>query len=287
LTGRGLKVLFLSYGVGLHQQEVQFAVQCLQLHQPVEPESILVYTDTPHCFASLPAQVVEITSEQWRNWGGPRNFNHRRKILALDHALEAFGQPVLLLDGDTWLRQPLSILESRIGPRRGVMHIREGQISRVQSPLYDQLRQLLQSSAGQATLIPVDAWMWNAGVIGLHPEQRSLLQEVLRLTDLLCEHSSLHILEQLAFSVVLSRNIQLQEAADVVFHYWPPYLHKPFRQRLPVIMTQASLLPESRQAAFLYSHRPRPGLGRRCKVICKRLLESIGLLRGYCRSNEW
>ena len=287
MTGSGLKVLFLSYGVGLHQLEVQFAVQCLQLHQSVEAERILVYTDTPQSFAQLPVQIVEITSEQWRNWGGPRNFNHRRKILALDHALKAFGQPVLLLDGDTWLRRSLSILESRIGPGRGVMHIREGQINLVQSPLYNQLRQLLQSTEGQAAHIPVDAWMWNAGVIGLHPEQCSLLQEVLRLTDLLCEHSSLHILEQLAFSIVLSRNIQLQEAADVVFHYWPPYLHKPFRQRLPDIMAQASLLPASHQAAFLYSHRPRPGLARRCKVICKRLLESVGLVRGYCRSNEW
>ena len=121
----------------------------------------------------------------------------------------------------------------------------------------------------------------------MHPDRRSLLQEVLRLMDLLCEDSSLHILEQLAFFFVLSRSISLQYTADVVFHSWPPYLHKPFRQRLPDIMAQVSLLPATHQAAFLYSHRPRPGLARRCKVICKRLLESVGLVRGYCRSNEW
>jgi len=282
-----MKTLLLSYGTGPHQLEVQYAVRCLSVHSPAASADVLVYTDTPATFNGLPATIVHITTSQWTNWGGPQNFNHRRKILALDHALSATGQPVLLLDGDTWLRRPLALLQERISPGCGVMHIREGQISAVQSPLYGQLRQLLTSENGQQSGIPVAAWMWNAGVIGLHPQQQPLLQEVLQLTDLLCRHSSLHILEQLAFSWVLSQRIDLREAADVVFHYWPPYLHKPFRSRLPAIMAQAASLPPAQQVPFLYTQRPRPGLARRGKVICKRLLEAVGLLRGYCRSNEW
>jgi hypothetical protein len=282
-----MKTLFLSYGTGPHQLEVQYAVRCLSVQSPAASADVLVYTDTPATFNGLPATIVHITSSQWTDWGGPQNFNHRRKILALDHALAATDQPVLLLDGDTWLRRPLSLLRDRIGPGCGVMHIREGQISAVRSPLYGQLRQLLTSENGRQSGIPVAAWMWNAGVIGLHPQQLPLLQEVLRLTDLLCRNSSLHILEQLAFSWVLSQRIDLREAADVVFHYWPPYLHKPFRNRLPAIMAEAASLPPAQQVRFLYAQRPRPGLVRRGKVICKRLLEAVGLLRGYCRSNEW
>ncbi len=282
-----MKTLFLSYGVGPHQSEVQYAVRCLAVHSPTTPADVLVYTDTPASFTALPATIVNIPTKQWTDWGGPQNFNHRRKILALDHALQDSDQPVLLLDGDTWLRRPLSSLHDRIRPGCGVMHIREGRISAVQSPLYHQLRQLLTSEYGRMSGIPVDAWMWNAGVIGLHPQQQPLLQEVLQLTDLLCRHSSLHILEQLAFSWVLCQRINLQESADVVFHYWPPYLHKPFRNRLPAIMAHAARLPAAQQVPFLYSQRPRPGLARRGKVLCKRLLEAVGLLRGYCRSNEW
>lgn len=287
LSGNQLKTLFLSYGTGLHQAEVKYAVRCLSVHSQLIPADVLVYTDTPAYFDGLPACVEYIPAAQWTEWGGAQNFNHRRKILALQRALQASAGPVLLLDGDTWLRKPLSLLCDRIAPGCGVMHIREGQIGSVQSPLYQQLRQLLQSPAGQGFGISLQSSMWNAGVIGLHPEDLPLLHEVLQLTDLMCQHSSLHILEQLAFSYVLSQRIHLSEAADVVFHYWPPYLHNPFRKKLPGLLTQVAAMPASRQVPFLYSHRPRPGLARRGKVICKRLLEGIGLLRGYCRSNEW
>jgi hypothetical protein len=280
--------MFLSYGTGPHQAEVEYAVRCLAAQDSGRvPEDVLVYTDTPQRFAHLATAIQYIPADQWRDWGGPQNFNHRRKILALNHALQATEQPVLLLDGDTWLRRPLSSLNSRIAPGCALMHIREGRISHVQSPLYQQLRELLLSDEGRQVGIPVDAWMWNAGVIGMHPADRPLLQEVLRLTDRLCQHSSLHILEQLAFSWVLSQQVQLNEAADVVFHYWPPYLHQPFRERLAAVLRTATGLPQEQQVPFLYSHRPRPGMSRRCKVLCKRLLESLGLLHGYCRSNEW
>ncbi|MFN9287625.1 MAG: hypothetical protein ACK6EB_06085, partial [Planctomyces sp.] len=116
------------YGTGPHQLEVQYAVRCLSVQSPAAPADVLVYTDTPATFNGLPATTVHITTSQWTDWGGPQNFNHRRKILALDHALAATGQPVLLLDGDTWLRRPLSLLRDRISPGCGVMHIREGQI---------------------------------------------------------------------------------------------------------------------------------------------------------------
>lgn len=280
-------VLFLSYGTGPHQDEVHFAIRCLQHMQALQHCRPVVYTDSVQRFRRLPVDIVEVSTSQWRDWGGPHNFNHRRKILALDQALQNSTDPVVLMDGDTYLRKPITQLADRIGPGRGIMHIREGQVSRVQSPLYQQLRQLLSNEAVQGCGIPTDAWMWNAGVIGLHPQQRPLLQQVLQLTDLLCQHSSLHILEQFAFSWILSQQIDLRPADDVVFHYWPPYLHKPFRQKLATVMSQGESLPASQQPAFYFSHRPRPTATRRCKVLVKRLLESLGLLHGYCRSNEW
>ena len=168
------------------------------------------------------------------------------------------------------------------------MHIQEGRVSGVQTPLYRKLHALLtQESTIQDLGISPDAWMWNAGVIGLHPDQLPLIEKVLEITDRLCAVSSLHILEQFAFSWVLQQHIELTEAADLVFHYWPPYLHKPFRKILPGLMQQAGALPFAERSKFLYRHRPRPGLLRRGKVIAKRVLQWLGVLRGYCRSNEW
>lgn len=284
-----MQVLLLSYGHGLHQQEVIFAVHSI-LHRGGQDATcqIVIYTDEPDVFAGLPVRVQLVTPQQWQEWGGPRNFNHRRKILAMQHLLKESGLPVVLVDGDTWFRGSLRSLAERIGPGRGVMHIQEGRVSVVQTPLYRNLHALLtQESTIQDLKIAPDAWMWNAGVIGLHPDQLALTDNVLQITDRLCAVSSLHILEQFAFSWVLQQHIQLTEAADIVFHYWPPYLHKPFRKILPGLMQQAAALPAEQRSAFLYGHRPRPGLLRRGKVVAKRVLQWLGALRGYCRSNEW
>lgn len=283
-----MKVLFLSYGIGPHQAEVEFAIHCLKVHAPeITATDVLVYTDTPNRFPTLPAVIHTVSSDQWQEWAGPKQFNHRRKILALDHALDANNQPILLLDGDTWLRGPLRILQSRIGPGRGLMHIREGQICRLRTQHFDSIRKLLLSPQGQQTNIPVEAWMWNAGAVGLHPNDRHLLQKVLSLTDLLCELSTLHISEQLAFSWILSQHIHLQAASDIIFHYWPPYLHKPFREKLSAIFKDADLLHDSQKARFFYSHRPRPSTADRCKTICKRIMVNLRLRDEYCRTNEW
>ncbi len=284
-----MQVLLLSYGHGLHQQEVIFAVHSI-LHRRGQdaPCRIVIYTDEPDVFAGLPVKVQLVTPQQWQEWGGPQNFNHRRKILALQHLLKESGSSVVLVDGDTWFRGSLQNLAARITPGRGVMHIQEGWVSGVQTPLYRNLHALLtQESTIQDLGISPDAWMWNAGVIGLHPDQLPLIEKVLEITDRLCAVSSLHILEQFAFSWVLQQHIELTEAADLVFHYWPPYLHKPFRKILPGLMQQAEALPFAERSKFLYRHRPRPGLLRRGKVIAKRVLQWLGVLRGYCRSNEW
>ncbi|MEI7702703.1 MAG: hypothetical protein WCK86_23105 [Planctomycetia bacterium] len=284
-----LRLLFLSYGQGLHQQEVICGVHSI-LHCGGSgiPFQIVVYTDEPEVFRDLPVKLHLVTPQQWRVWGGPKNFNHRRKILALQHLLKQSTDAVVLLDGDTWLRGSLQTLQERIAPGRSVMHIQEGRVSEVRTPLYKNLHQLLREERQIRDLgISADAWMWNAGVIGLHPSDLPLLDEVLVITDRLCEVSSLHILEQFAFSWVLQNRLQLSEAADLVFHYWPPYLHKPFRKLLPDLMQRATALPVEKRTGFLYRHRPRPGVFRRGKVVIKRMLQWLGILKGYCRSNEW
>ena len=129
--------------------------------------------------------------------------------------------------------------------------------------------------------------MYNAGVIGLDSTDASLLEDVLKLTDQLCEQSDLHVLEQFAFSYILARKTQLQEADDLVFHYWPPYLHDPFRENLDALFTEAREMSLPQRAEFLFANRPLPTWPRRGKVIVKRALQMAGIIRGRCRTNEW
>ena len=207
------------------------------------------------------------------------------------HALNLYQQPTVLVDGDTWFRKPASELFCRVGPGETVMHIREGSISEIRSPLMNSMSRLLGENAfnlnGKEVSIAASSDMWNAGVVGLHPDNAGLLEDVLALTDSLCERSDLHVLEQFAFSWLLSHRTNLREAADVVFHYWPPYLHQPFRAKLPEICEQSRDLSECDRPEFLYAHRPRPTFARRSKVVIKRIAQRLGLVRGYCRTNEW
>lgn len=62
--------------------------------------------------------------------------------------------------------------------------------------------------------------MWNAGVLGISPQDGPLLQRVLSLTDALYPRYPKHIIEQFAFSVVLQEAQNLHSAAPWVLHYW-------------------------------------------------------------------
>jgi hypothetical protein len=287
--------LYLSYGQGLHEQEVAFSILSARHWAGPGANEIrfLVYTDRPESFARLPVTIELVTREQWDEWAGPFQFSHRRKIMALRHALEKYPGATVLLDGDTWLRKSPELLFPRVGPGRAVMHIREGRLTEIKMPIPLEMAGLLQryrftDPGGRVLEIPASSAIWNAGVVGMHSSDMGLLKEILHLTDQFCAKSKLHILEQFAFSYFLGQRMaQLREAADLVFHYWPPYLHAPFRLKLPRIMEEYADLPLEERARKCYAERPRPTMSRRAKVVAKRGLQVLGLLRGGARSNEW
>ena len=287
-------ILYISYGSGPHEQEVIFSL--LSALRWVGPAALdlrfLILTDRPTSFAGLPATVEYISPERWDEWAGPTRFNHRRKIMAIQHALARFDAPTVLLDGDTWLRRSPRELFARIEKGRTIMHIREARIVDIDSPQGAQLNAFLEAerfswSGAVDGRIPRDRSLWNAGVIGMHPEDVGLLDEVLALTDDFCSRGTLHILEQLAFCLVLAERTSLVEAQDIVFHYWPPYLHEPFRKVLPPLAEATRALPLEGRIDAYHRHRPRPTVARRLKVIAKRILQTVRLVPLGSRSNEW
>jgi hypothetical protein len=288
-------LLYLSYGSGVHEQEVEFSIATARYQCQSNGENhprIMVFAEHPEHFKDCPAEVVHIPAATWLDWSGRTNFNHRRKILALDHAMELQGGDTVLLDGDTWFRKPPSNLFHRLSKEQTLLHVKEGTINEMPGPKAQALKELLDSLNANKTKITADlpnsnTAMWNAGVIGLHHSQRPLLKDVLNLTDFLCERSNLHILEQLAFSFTLPRVTKTGECLDVVFHYWPPYLHKPFREKIAKIMDNAKSLPEIERLHALFRHRPRPTLNRRVVVLAKRFLEGLHIKRKSVRSNDW
>lgn len=284
------RLLYISYGRGLHEHEVIFSLATAKKWGGSDWRAVIL-TDHPESFAGIDADVEFVSSATWDDWAGPHQFAHRRKILALQHAFEAEAVPTVLVDGDTWFRGGVSKVFDRIAPGRTVMHIREGAVSHIRSPLMSKMTKFLDNNhfdaAEEMNVMSSTSQMWNAGVVGLHPDDSGLLEKVLQLTDQFCEQSDLHVLEQFAFSWLLSQQSQLAETSDLIFHYWPPYLHQPFRGRVAEIMKSAKDLPEKERAEYLFANRPRPTTVRRAKVVAKRIGQLLGLIRGRCRSNEW
>jgi hypothetical protein len=286
-------ILYLSYGQGPHEQEVIFSIHTALKWITDKPAiRVVVCTDHPESFCGVPVNIQFISPQQWSDWSGPTEFNHRRKIMALQHVMEKSASKVILLDGDTYLRGPVEQLFERVAPGCSLLHLREGTLESIKTPNMKRLRDLIAKAIvsdlrGVPYPIVSTECIWNAGVIGMDPSDRHLLDDVLHLTDQLCAQSDLHVLEQFAFSHVLLKYTQVNFAEDIIFHYWPPYLHRPFRSKLPQIFAKAEQLPPQERTNYLYSCRPRPTLARRGKVIIKRLGQTLGLFQGAGRSNEW
>ena len=284
-------LLYVCYGEGPHQLEIVYSITSACYLTPDENRHILVYTDQPDVFADLPVEVRLVPSEVWELWSAPYGFKHRRKIVALQHALSTSMKKVVMVDGDTWFQASADRLFSAVEVGKSIMHIREGSLQKVESPLFDEVRALIDDfSSGTVASdhkISNAADMWNSGVVGLHSSDRHLIDSALALCDSLCEKSRLHVLEQIAFSWILQSQTELSEVPNLVFHYWPPWIHVPFRARLRSLLEESKAIPQESRFEYLYRFRPRPGLRHKGKVILKRCAQAIGLIRGRCRTNEW
>ena len=112
---------------------------------------------------------------------------------------------------------------ARIDPGHAVMHIREGHLdychgSDVAAFLEDHD---LRTIAGRRWNITPNTPMFNAGVVGLHEADISLLDEVAYLTDQIYTHVRIHTIEQFAFSACFAQYTKLHQSYDIIYHYWP------------------------------------------------------------------
>lgn len=277
-------LLYLAYGNDRAVHEATFAVLSALRFVLGRPDyRLLVYTDRPQEFADLPVATVPLEPALLEQWAGPGGYVHRRKLMAIADALHRHPDPTVFLDGDTWLIRSPDALFGRVGPGRAVLHLPETRLLESDSDAKRALsahvatRDFATRGRGPVVIDP-NAMMWNSGVVGIHPDDAHLVQEALDLTDAIwAEHRGSHDLEQFALGQALESAVQLSSADDVVFHYWPPHLRRPFLQRLPVLLERTRHLPPAQRAATLHRERPRSTGVRRVKMLIKKQLWRLGL----------
>jgi hypothetical protein len=200
--------------------------------------------------------------------------------MALTTALKTYDGPALLIDGDTYFRCSPDHLFRRITPEQSVMHVMEGYVGHLRAVGHARHRlSTLSVNVGVEYQFAKDTPMWNSGVVGVHPARAGVLEEAVALCDALHAAAPSWISEQLAFSSVLRRHTRVRESRDVIFHYHPRDIRTPFRQMLPILMSQYGALPPFEKASALYVHRPRPSSAKRWKARAKRVAKPLGFFK--------
>ena len=98
--------------------------------------------------------------------------------------------------------------------------------------------------------------MFNAGVIGLHESDISLLDEVIHLTDQIYPDVRIPTIEQFAFSVCFHRYTKLRQSYDIIHHYWSPARRALFREQLSRVLHEPSISSYEERFRQLLPNRP-------------------------------
>jgi len=218
-----------AYGDPAVVQSGRFCVATFQHFARQAPGRyrVVVYTDAPDHFAGLGAGVAAepLDPATLRRWRGPLDFVHRAKLELLLDAFAKYDGRLLYADSDTYFAADPTRLFDRLEPGAALMHEREGRLAERTNGILRKMDRFVREHSftlpgGESVRIPPDTEMWNAGVVGLHPDDRPLLRTALELTDAMYALYRKHVMEQLAVSYVLQTRLALRAADDVVYHYW-------------------------------------------------------------------
>ncbi|HRO41991.1 MAG TPA: hypothetical protein PL009_04120 [Flavipsychrobacter sp.] len=244
--------------------------------EELTPLTVYIYTDQPEYFHSfqncwLNIQYREVNATELAKWRGAIDFVHRVKIeVLLDFAATHIGQ-ILYLDTDVYFAAPIDKILQQIHKGQLYMHIMEGFVHRSDNLVFQKLSKFLKSNSirvkNEQVIIPENATMWNAGVLGFHTSYATVLDKVLDFTDEVYRQLPKHVVEQFAFSLYFQQTLPLKTAHTAIYHYWNlkelrPILNsffKHFKDKNWEELTQISSLLQLpdylQQKANFYSNR--------------------------------
>ena len=190
----------------------------------------IVYTDNPDYLRpylrGLPTDFRPLTPAIRRELIGPLNYIHRLKASVVDQSLRDYpADKLLFIDADTFFFADPAPLLARIAPSVSLMDQREFQLEERRNDPHGG-RLLARLEAGPVRTSRGDEqfgarlYCWNSGVLGLHPQVREFMPDVLEINDEFFRYSQWNISEQVAFSLILQTRGSLVPSNAYVQHYW-------------------------------------------------------------------
>lgn len=226
---------------------------------------IVLAADANNQRPDLPVEHLTLTPEMLHEWQLGGSYSHAIQAYALHHAVRSYDAPVILIDSDTVIQDHPRLMFDRIAPGKTLMHAREDRLG--DSIEWPEWKALIERSGGSVAGWPVgsDSVMYNAGVLGLHPQDAPLMDEVKAAMHVIRDNSSMFTAVQLAASLVLGARTQLSVCDDLVEHYWGgprAYYHYQIERMFPGVLNGKGIdnpgmapLPLNRSPAAAWRHR--------------------------------
>ena len=167
--------------------------------------------------------ILPIDAARLQDWQGEYKFFWRAKIKALEFVGAQHPDiPLVCLDTDTLLHDPLAELSQTLSAGTAFMHEPEGCLAALTSKTDRRMWQRVQGHYFGGVIITRQHQMWNTGVVAI-PAQRQ--QEAIGLALAICDGMSARqvtprLIEQFTLSVALSETYAMQEARPYIGHYW-------------------------------------------------------------------
>ncbi|CAM2010046.1 hypothetical protein [Acanthopleuribacter pedis] len=274
-------LLYLVYGgTETYWRELKFSVLSAVSFLDKEPQSdvkIVIATDQPDQVAGWPVEVYPFDQTKLTEWAGPDNYLHRSKNRLMAEIMEHYQIPCAFIDTDTYFVASPALLFTRVAPGMSVMHLPEGLLVEKHIPLADYAvgRELVDPN-GDTYVIQPDSIMVNSGVVGIHPDDRMLIDRALWLVDELYGPTQIFNVEQYAMGEVLRTCTELNMSGDIIHHYWGfsrPFFHRELI-RFFEESKSLSFAEQAERCGEVRAEVPRNPFGQRLRARVSRLFGS-------------
>lgn len=224
LQKKNMNIVYFVFGNDInYYQQVYFSIYTALAHKE-ESDQIIVMTEDSSFFKQLEnrVRIVPINRNRITEWEGDYKYLFRIKIKALEFITKKFpSQPILYLDGDTFVYKSLSILKNELNKGYNLMHLNEGTLPKFRTKTGKKFWKLIKNKKFSDILIDENTCMWNSGVIGISPKHFETIPLALRITDEMCAMNiTCFTMEQLSFALASSHHSLLKPADHIVGHYW-------------------------------------------------------------------
>jgi hypothetical protein len=197
--------------------EASYSIGTLRKRTDPNKTRIIMFTDRPARVRSLPV-ICESIADDINEMRGPAGYGYRVKLCCILKCAEQFPGNIVYLDCDTIVTGPIHEVAVNLGNSRALMYKRERLAGRF--PQFEGFHTRLPGNVPYR--FGPESWMFNAGVIGIHPENAPILKNALAICDaLLLEGRQNHVCEQFAVSEAFRlAGLKILEAHKVVAHYY-------------------------------------------------------------------